>query len=66
MLHCVTCAGAGGGAAPHLLQVQRGVRLQGGGHDQPGRPPRLETHVQGPHHEGSRRQERETILEGHL
>ena len=67
--HCVsrvTCAGAGGGAAPDLLQVQRGVRVQGGGHDQPGRPPRLETHVQGPHHEGSRRQERKTVLEGHL
>ena len=62
----MTCAGAGGGAAPHLLQVQRGVRLQGGGHDQPGRPPRLETHVQGPHHEGSRSQERQTVLEGHL
>ena len=55
-------AGRGGGETPDVLQVQQHLSVQGGGHDQPGRPQGLETHVQSPHHESSGCQEWKNFL----
>lgn len=45
-----------------MLQVQHHLSVQRGGHDQPGRAPGLETHVQSSHHESSGRQEWKDFL----
>lgn len=49
-----------------MLQVQRGLQVQGRGHDQPDGPQGMEAHVQSAHHQGASQAGRGIILTANL